>query len=121
MLIFLACGTTKQLKTKTDSPKSNIVISTNSNDEKKDLEKLFWLRRDSTKLNFTEADVEFMSGMIGHHAQALIMSSLAKPNNASKSVQTLAARIINAQKDEIAIMQRWLLSLIHISEPTRPY
>ena len=108
MLIFMACETTKQLETKTDSPKSNIVISTNSNDEKKDLEKLFWLRRDSTKLNFTEADVEFMSGMIGHHAQALIMSSLAKPNNASKSVQTLAARIINAQKDEIAIMQRWL-------------
>jgi uncharacterized protein (DUF305 family) len=59
-------------------------------------------------MNFTQADVDFMSGMIGHHAQALIMSSLAEPNNASQSVQTLAARIINAQKDEIRIMQRWL-------------
>ncbi len=107
-MILMACGTTHQLETKTDSPKNDIVTTTSINKEKRDLEKLFWSRRDSTKLNFTEADVEFMSGMIGHHAQALIMSSLAKPNNASKSVQTLAARIINAQKDEIAIMQRWL-------------
>ncbi len=57
---------------------------------------------------FTQADVDFMSGMIGHHAQALVMSRLAPTNGANRSVQTLAARIINAQTDEIEAMQRWL-------------
>jgi len=56
----------------------------------------------------SEADVDFMTGMIHHHAQALVMSALAPTNGASTSVRTLTARIINAQKDEIAVMQRWL-------------
>jgi uncharacterized protein (DUF305 family) len=59
-------------------------------------------------MQFTQPDVDFMAGMIGHHAQALIMSSMASVNNASPSVVTLTKRIINAQKDEIGIMQRWL-------------
>jgi uncharacterized protein (DUF305 family) len=46
--------------------------------------------------------------MIGHHAQALTMSGYAPGAGASPSVQTLAARIINAQRDEITNMQRWL-------------
>jgi uncharacterized protein (DUF305 family) len=49
-----------------------------------------------------------MQGMIAHHAQALVMSRLAPTHGASPAVQTLAARIINAQQDEIATMQRWL-------------
>jgi uncharacterized protein (DUF305 family) len=57
---------------------------------------------------WTEADVEFMSAMIGHHAQAVEMSRLAPERTTTPSVQTLAARIINAQVDEIAIMQQWL-------------
>lgn len=59
-------------------------------------------------MSFTEADVKFMTGMIAHHAQALIMSRLAPENDASPSIQRLAKRIINAQKDEIASMQQWL-------------
>ena len=59
-------------------------------------------------MRFTDADVHFMTGMIGHHAQALIMSDLAPTHGASPAVQTLAARIINAQKDEIALMEQWL-------------
>ncbi|MDR9418751.1 DUF305 domain-containing protein [Gracilimonas sp.] len=73
-----------------------------------ELERLFYARQDSAKMNFTQADTDFMIGMIAHHAQALIMSRLAPENNASSQVQTLAARIINAQKDEIKTMQRWL-------------
>ena len=49
-----------------------------------------------------------MTHMIPHHAQALIMSRLVPTNDASPMVQTLAARIINAQQDEIVTMQRWL-------------
>jgi uncharacterized protein (DUF305 family) len=54
------------------------------------------------------ADVHFVSGMIGHHAQALVMAGWVPSHGASASIQTLAARIINAQKDEIATMQNWL-------------
>jgi uncharacterized protein (DUF305 family) len=46
--------------------------------------------------------------MIGHHAQAIVMSGWAPTHGASPSVRTLAARIINAQQDEIATMQHWL-------------
>lgn len=73
-----------------------------------EMEELFWARQDSARMNFTEDDVKFMTGMIAHHSQALIMSGLAPENGASSQVQTLAARIINAQKDEIKLMQTWL-------------
>ena len=73
-----------------------------------EIEALYRARRDSARMRFTDADVEFVTGMISHHAQALIMSELAPTHGASQSVQTLAARIINAQRDEIALMQRWL-------------
>jgi len=73
-----------------------------------DLEALYWARQDSARADFTQADVRFMTMMITHHAQALVMSALAPTHGASEPVQTLAARIINAQKDEIATMERWL-------------
>lgn len=59
-------------------------------------------------MRFTEADTDFMTGMIGHHAQALVMANLAETRAASTLLQTLAARIHNSQEDEIATMQRWL-------------
>ena len=76
--------------------------------ERERLEMIYEARRDSAMRNYTQAHVDFMTGMIGHHAQALIMSDMAEPNRASSSVQILAARIINAQKDEIQTMQKWL-------------
>jgi uncharacterized protein (DUF305 family) len=54
------------------------------------------------------ADVNFMSGMIAHHAQALVMAGWAPSHGASATIQTLCLRIINAQKDEIATLQTWL-------------
>jgi uncharacterized protein (DUF305 family) len=65
-------------------------------------------RADSVRRPYTEADVNFMSGMISHHAQAIVMAKMAPANGASPSVQRLAARIINAQLDEIHTMQQWL-------------
>ena len=56
----------------------------------------------------TDADVEFMSHMISHHAQAVVMSKLAPSHGASETIVTLAGRIINAQNDEINLMQQWL-------------
>ena len=65
-------------------------------------------RADSVRHPYTDADVQFMSGMIGHHAQAVVMSGWAPSHDASPSVRTLAERIINSQQDEIATMQTWL-------------
>jgi len=65
-------------------------------------------RADSLRNPYVEADVEFMYNMIGHHAQAITMSRMAPTHGASPEVQRLAARIINAQQDEIATMTRWL-------------
>jgi uncharacterized protein (DUF305 family) len=65
-------------------------------------------RTDSVRYPYTVADIAFMSGMISHHAQAIAMAKLAPSHNAGDAVKRLAARIINAQSDEIAIMQTWL-------------
>lgn len=65
-------------------------------------------RADSARAPYVQADIDFMAGMIGHHAQAIAMSRLAPVNGASPSIRTLAARIINAQGDEITIMRQWL-------------
>lgn len=54
------------------------------------------------------ADARFMLNMIGHHAQAIEVSRLAPERAGSQQIRVLAARIINAQRDEIATMQRWL-------------
>jgi len=72
------------------------------------LEALYWAKIDSSRMNFTQADIDFMNNMIGHHAQALVMANMAPRNTDSRSIQTLAARVINAQRDEIETMQKWL-------------
>ena len=65
-------------------------------------------KADSARLPYTKADIDFMSGMIHHHAQAIAMSRWAVSHGASPAVQRLTARIINAQTDEITTMQHWL-------------
>lgn len=49
-----------------------------------------------------------MSGMIHHHAQAIQMAQMASTHGAGQGIQTLCQRIIISQRDEIALMQRWL-------------
>lgn len=73
-----------------------------------DLAAIAKAREDSARRPYTAADVHFMTGMIGHHAQAILMASWAPTHGASPSVRVLCERIINAQRDEIATMQQWL-------------
>ncbi|HEX8430534.1 MAG TPA: DUF305 domain-containing protein [Longimicrobium sp.] len=56
----------------------------------------------------TAADVHFMTAMIAHHSQAVVMANWAPTHGAGERVRTLAARIVNAQQDEIATMRQWL-------------
>jgi uncharacterized protein (DUF305 family) len=57
---------------------------------------------------FSDADVDFMSGMIPHHAQAVIMAGWAPSHGARKDVAIFCERIVVGQRDEIATMQTWL-------------
>jgi uncharacterized protein (DUF305 family) len=57
---------------------------------------------------YTAADVHFMSGMIHHHAQAVLIAGWAPTHEASPSLRVLCERIVVAQRDEIALMRRWL-------------
>ena len=57
---------------------------------------------------WTRADVDFITGMISHHAQAIVMAKMAPSHGASPSIQTLCERIINAQGDEINLFSDWL-------------
>jgi uncharacterized protein (DUF305 family) len=63
---------------------------------------------DSARYPYVKADIDFMTGMIHHHAQAIYISRWAVANGADAAVQRLTARIINAQTDEITLMQTWL-------------
>jgi uncharacterized protein (DUF305 family) len=56
----------------------------------------------------TGADTLFMQRMIPHHWQALEMTALVAGRGASREVSLLAKRIEISQRDEIALMQRWL-------------
>jgi uncharacterized protein (DUF305 family) len=57
---------------------------------------------------YTKADVEFMQGMIAHHAQAIVMSRMAETNGANPQVLKLSRKIDQSQIPEILIMQDWL-------------
>jgi len=70
------------------------------------------------KKNYTPADVHFVAGMIGHHAQAIQMAGWAPSHGSSPSVRVLCERIVVAQNDEIAFAQRWLRE--HASTCRRP-
>lgn len=66
------------------------------------------VRADSVRLPYTDADVVFMTEMIGHHAQAILISRWVPSHTEDPELRTLAGRIINAQTDDIALMRRWL-------------
>lgn len=65
-------------------------------------------KTDCGRPKYTQADVQFMTDMIAHHNQAVVMASWAPTHGARESVRLLAARIDVAQRDEMNFMKRWL-------------
>jgi len=61
-----------------------------------------------------------MAGMIGHHAQAVVMAGWAPAHGASLAVRVLCERIVVAQNDEIAFVQRWLREHNEFVPPADP-
>ena len=62
----------------------------------------------ATAPRYTAADVRFMQGMIGHHAQAVVMATMAPTHGASTQVALFCRKILRSQADEIELMQDWL-------------
>jgi uncharacterized protein (DUF305 family) len=65
-------------------------------------------RPDLVRQPYSEADIEFMSGMIPHHAQAVLIAGWAASHGARPDIAVLCERQVVAQRDEIAFMRNWL-------------
>ncbi|MDA0280058.1 MAG: DUF305 domain-containing protein [Proteobacteria bacterium] len=63
---------------------------------------------DLAGISYSLGDIQFLRGMISHHAQAKEMSALAQERTNNTTVLAVAARITLSQDDEISMMQGWL-------------
>ena len=81
-------------------------LQTSKPDAKAD--KVVMLRAPGIEQPFSQADVDFMQGMIPHHAQAVKMGGWAPTRGSNKQLLVLCERIVVGQSDEIKLMQQWL-------------
>lgn len=65
---------------------------------------------DLSRVQHTAADIKFMQGMIGHHAQAVEMTALIPARTTREDMKMLGLRISMSQEDEIKMMRHWLES-----------
>jgi uncharacterized protein (DUF305 family) len=63
---------------------------------------------DLSHVQYIGADIKFMQGMIGHHAQAVEMTQLLATRTNREDMKMLAQRIEVSQNDEMNMMRRWL-------------
>lgn len=68
---------------------------------------------------FNDADVDFATEMIPHHAQALVMADVALRRTGDPDLRSLAREIRDAQKPEIETMAGWLRSWGELVPPTQ--
>jgi len=71
-------------------------------------EAIYWARVHSARAHYVSADVHFLAGMILHHGQAIRMAGMVPDRTTTRAIRALAGRILISQRDEIALMQRWL-------------
>ncbi len=62
-------------------------------------------------------DIEFMQGMIMHHAQAVEMAAMIASRTKNRDIHLLGERISKSQVDEMELMKQWLALQGH---PTAP-
>ena len=56
----------------------------------------------------SQADVDFLQGMIMHHPQAVAMTALIPSHTTNPKIRELGAKISSSQSDEMLFMRRWL-------------
>jgi uncharacterized protein (DUF305 family) len=66
-------------------------------------------RPDLVAFPYNKADVEFMQGMIPHHAQAVKMCQMAPTHAGKREMKLMCERMLVSQSDEIRMMRIWLL------------
>ncbi len=108
LLLSAAFACEGEREASTDTPQEAAQASRPTPEEAARLDSIYRARADSALAEHHPEDAAFMTGMIAHHAQALVMSGFAPENGASEPIQILTARIINGQQDEIHVMQSWL-------------
>ncbi len=74
-------------------------------------------RPDLVAYPYGKADVEFMQGMIPHHAQAVKMCSMAPTHAGRRDVKLMCERMLISQRDEIHIMRVWLIDRGQVVPP----
>jgi uncharacterized protein (DUF305 family) len=65
-------------------------------------------RPDLVRAPYSQADIDFMAGMIPHHAQAVLIAGWAESHGARPDVLVLCQRMVVGQRDEIEFMRTWL-------------
>ena len=65
-------------------------------------------RPDLVREPYSQADIDFMTGMIPHHAQAVLIAGWAASHGANPQLRVLCERQVVAQRDEIDFMRTWL-------------
>ena len=65
-------------------------------------------RPDLVRQPYSQADIDFMAGMIPHHAQAVLIAGWAATHGARPDIRILCERMVIAQRDEIETMRNWL-------------
>ena len=68
----------------------------------------------------SQAEVDFMQGMIVHHLQAVEMTALIPSHTEDKEIRLLGARISHSQSDEIRFMRHWLTARGESTSATMP-
>lgn len=104
VVLVAAAGCARASTARQDPPPARSAVPTTTDAEAGEQAALV----NDVRSAYTQADVDFMTGMIHHHAQALVMSRMAPSHGAGPALRIMADRIVNAQNDEIALMQRWL-------------
>jgi uncharacterized protein (DUF305 family) len=66
------------------------------------------VRPELVRQPYSQADVDFMAGMIPHHAQAVLIAGWATSHGARPDIQVLCERMVVGQRDEIEFMRNWL-------------
>ena len=61
-----------------------------------------------TAITSDSAHAAFMRGMLMHHEQAIAMSALVRTRTTSAPLRLLVERLEVSQRDEVAMMRRWL-------------
>jgi uncharacterized protein (DUF305 family) len=98
LVAIAACGTTSAAPATSSIPAATQPVPGNVSSGV--------VKTDSGPTRYT--DTQFMQGMIAHHAQALVMTDMVPARTGREDMRLLAKRIEVSQKDEIAMMQRWL-------------